>query len=73
MYTGAEETKYTPFRLLFDPENQVDKNKLGFIQLLENTSPTNFSMIATLKDSLNNITCSGASSTLNFIQKVKST
>ena len=69
MYTGAEETKYTPFRLLFDPENQVDKNKLGFIQLLENTSPTNFSMIATLKDSLNNITCSGASSTLNFIQK----
>ena len=74
MKTGADKTRYSPDKLFVNPDND---QSIGFINLLESFTKkdkaTNFIMIATVRDELNRIHCSGTSNTLDFAHQVKST
>ena len=75
MKVGADKTRYSPDKLLFNPD--ID-NKIQITKILENFTETgqrgtNFIMITTLRDELTPNYCNGTSNTLDFAQQIKST
>jgi hypothetical protein len=74
MRLGADITRYSPDKLLVNPD--ID-DSIGLLKLVEkfkrDDKATNYVMIATIRDELSKIHCSGTSATLDFAHQVKST
>lgn len=70
MKIGADQTRYSPERLLINPD--TNKTVFDLIKTLDKFQATNFLMVANVRDDLNKIQCTGTSSTLDFAHQVKS-